>query len=86
MPKLATPFSKQTAKTRTTQNAGGKPVGRSSAGKTAVVLARIATADGKFYQVLAPAAGPRHLSIEDIRQAVEFMVSTRTHGPGDAPQ
>ena len=48
-----------------------------SAARKAVVLGQSKMANGKVYQVLAPAAGPRHLSSEDVQQAVKPMVSAR---------
>ena len=47
------------------------------AAKKAVVLGQVKTRGGKMYQVLAPAAAPRHLSMDDIERAVELMVASR---------
>ena len=48
-----------------------------AAARKAVVLGQLKASNGKVYQVLAPATGPRHLSTEDVQRAVELMVSAR---------
>ncbi len=47
------------------------------AAKKAVILGQVKARGGKMYQVLAPAATPQHLSMDDIERAVEMMVAAR---------
>ena len=63
---------KPAPKTAAAKFAAAKPAARK-----AVVLGQLKASNGKVYQVLAPATGPRHLSTEDVQRAVEFMVSAR---------
>lgn len=69
-------LSKPAPKKAATKLAAAKPIARVAARK-AVVLGQLKASNGKVYQVLAPATGPRHLSTEDVQRAVEFMVSAR---------
>lgn len=68
--------NKPAPKKAATKFAVAKPTVRAAARK-AVVLGQLKASNGKVYQVLAPATEPRHLSIEDVQRAVEFMVSAR---------
>lgn len=69
-------LSKPAQKKVATKFAAAKPAVRVAARK-AVVLGQLKASNGKVYQVLAPATGPRHLSTEDVQRAVELMVSAR---------
>ncbi|GCL65648.1 hypothetical protein AQPW35_47290 [Rubrivivax pictus] len=68
--------SKPASKKAAAKFAAAKPAVRAAARK-AVVLGQLKASNGKVYQVLAPATGPRHLSTEDVQRAVELMVSAR---------
>jgi hypothetical protein len=68
--------NKPAPKKAATKFVAAKPALRAAARK-AVVLGQLKASNGKVYQVLAPATGPRHLSTEDVQRAVELMVSAR---------
>jgi hypothetical protein len=62
-----------TAKNASAKLGRGKHEARVAARK-AVVLGQVKAANGKSYQILALAAGPRRLSNEDVQQAVKLTV------------
>lgn len=58
-------------------SSAGPAAPRTEKAKKAVVLGRVKARGGKVYQVLAPAAAPKHVSAADIDRAVREVVAAR---------
>jgi hypothetical protein len=59
------------------KSSAGVAAHRAEAARKAIVLGRVKARGGKFYQVLAPAAAPKHVSAADIDRAVRQVVAAR---------